>query len=484
VDEQAIRRICERLDGLPLPIELAASRVRSLAPVELLDRLDPRLPLLTGGPRDLPARQQTLRATLEWSYGLLDDEERRDFGRLAVFAGGCTLEAAEAVCDTTAEQISSLLDANLLRRTATVQGSRYSMLETIREYASERLEALTDADAVRRRHAEYFLQLAQSANLASEAPAAGEQRHHVVIPDQSNIRAAIDWAAAAGDVALALELTVALENFWSTSAPFEGVHRLETLLARTGDVPIRLRARALRAICSAASMTGDFDLAERAIHESLDGFRVIRDELGVGNLLHRLGMSALNRGEPARAREPLDESLEIFRRHGYRRGEAITIGGLGYLARHEGDLDRAEALLEQSAAMAAEEGFTWWEANTRANLAELALEQNRLEDAARRARKVLRISRVVGDRQLCVYAFACLAVVAAENGDARRAGRLWGAVEAEETRRPVGHWEGERDRYAARVLARTSPELESGLREGRQLSLPAAIDEAVADEHS
>jgi predicted ATPase/DNA-binding SARP family transcriptional activator len=478
-DEGAIRRICERLDGLPLAIELAASRVRTLAPVELLDRLDLRLPLLSGGPRDLPARQRTLRATLEWSCELLDDEERRDFGRLAVFAGGCTLEAAEAVCDTGLEQISSLLDANLLLHATTVNASRYPMLETIREYAEERLEALPDAEAVRRRHADYFLDLARSANLASEAPAAGEQRHDIVIAEQSNVRAAIDWATATGDVALALALTVALENFWTTNEPFEGVHRLETLLASADDVPRRLRARALRALCSAATMTGDFELAERAIHESLDLFRAIGDELGVGNLLHRLGMSALNRGEPARAREPLEESLAIFRRHGYRRGEAISIGGLGYLAQQEGGADEAEALLERSAAMAAEEGFTWWEANTRANLAELALEQNRLDEAAQRARQVLRLSRRIGDRQLSVFALACLAC--AENGQAHRAGRLWGAVEAEERRRPLGWWESDRDRYAGRLTVRGSPAFERGVREGRALSLHAAIDEAVAD---
>ncbi|HEU5066476.1 MAG TPA: BTAD domain-containing putative transcriptional regulator [Gaiellaceae bacterium] len=478
-EEQAIRRICDRLDGLPLAIELAASRVRTLAPVELLDRLDPRLPLLTGGPRDLPARQQTLRATLAWSYGLLDDEGRRDLAQLAVFTGGCMLEAAEAVCDITPERISSLLDANLLRRAATAKGSRYSMLETIREYASERLEALADAEVVRRRHAEYFLELARSANLASEAPAGGEQRYDVVISEQSNIRAAIDWATETGDVALALELTVALETFWTTSDPFEGVRRLEALLARADDVPLRLRARALRALSGAATQAGDLELAERAIHESLDGFRAIGDELGVGNLLHRLGMNALNRGEPARAREPLEESLAIFRRHGARRGEAINLGGLGYLAQQEGHADQAEAVLEQSAAMAAEEGFTWWEATTRANLAELALAENRLDDAARYARQALRLTARIGDRQLSVYALAYLAIVAAENGDARRAGRLWGAVEAEETRRPVGHWEGERDQYAARLPARSSSEFEIGLREGRQLSLLAAIDEAV-----
>jgi predicted ATPase/DNA-binding SARP family transcriptional activator len=476
-DEQAIQRICERLDGLPLAIELAASRVRTLTPVELLDRLDPRLPLLTGGPHDLPARQQTLRATLEWSYDLLADDERSDVRCFAVFAGGCTLEAAEAVCGTTVERLSSLVDANLLLHAATQKGSRYSVLETIREYATEQLEALADVEALRRRHADYFLDLAQSANLASEAR--GEQRHDIVISEQANIRAAIDWADAAGDVALALELVVALENFWTTSDPFEGVRRLETLLGHASDVPLPLRARALRALCSAATLAGDLELAEQAIHESLDAFRAIGDELGVGHLLNRLGMSALNLGEPARARAPLEESLEIFRRHGFRKGEVQAIGSLGYLAQMQGDADQAVSLLEQSAAMAAQEGFTWWEAITRTNLAELALARNRPEEATAGARQALRLSRRIGDRQLTVYALAYLACVAAEDGDVHQAGRLWGAVEAEEARRPLGAWEGEREQYAARVLAHADAHLEQGLREGRKLPLQAAIEEAL-----
>jgi predicted ATPase/DNA-binding SARP family transcriptional activator len=476
-DEQAIQRICERLDGLPLAIELAASRVRTLTPVELLDRLDPRLPLLTGGPHDLPARQQTLRATLEWSYNLLADDEGRDLCYLAVFAGGCTLEAAEAVCGTTVERLSSLLDANLLLHAATQKGSRYSMLETIREYAAERLDALADVEALRRRHADYYLELARSANLAGDAH--GEQRHHVVSFEQANIRAAIDWADAAGDVALALELVVALENFWTTSDPFEGVRRLQTLLGHASDVPLPLRARALRALCSAATLAGDLELAERAIRESLDAFRAIGDELGVGHLLNRLGMSALNLGEPARARAPLEESLEIFRRHGFRKGEATTIGGLGYLARMQGDVDQAVTLLEQSATIAAQEGHSWFEATTLANLAELALAQNRPEEAATRARQTLRLSQRIGDRQLSVYALAYLACVAAEDGDAHQAGRLWGAVEAEAARRPLGAWEGDRDQYAARVLTHTDAHLEQGLREGRELPLQAAIEEAL-----
>jgi len=301
----------------------------------------------------------------------------------------------------------------------------------------------------------------------------------VVISEQANIRAAIDSAAAAGDVALALELVVALENFWTTSDPVEGVRRLQTLLGRAGDVPMPLRARALRALCSAATLAGDLELAERAIRESLETFRAVGDELNIGSLLHRLGASALNLGEPARARAPLEESLEIFRRHGFRKGELQAIGSLGHLAQMQGDADQAVSLLERSAAMAAEEGFTWWQASMLDNLADLAQARNRLEEAATRARQVLRLSQRIGDRQLSVYALAYLACVAAEDGDAHRAGRLWGAVEAEEARRPLGAWEGEREQYAARVLAHADAPLEQGLREGRELLLQAAIEEAL-----
>jgi tetratricopeptide (TPR) repeat protein len=274
---------------------------------------------------------------------------------------------------------------------------------------------------------------------------------------------------------------VALENFWNTSDPFEGVRRLEVLLGRAGDVPTPLRARALRALSGAASLAGDLELGEQAIRQSLDAFRAIGDELAVGNLLHRLGMSALNLGEPARARAPLEESLEIFRRHGFRKGEATTIGGLGYLAQMQGDADQAVTLLEQSAAMAAQEGHSWWEARTLANLAELELAQNRPEEAATRARQALRLSQRIGDRQLSVYVLAFLACAAADNEDAHRAGRLWGAVEAEEARRPLGAWEGEREQYAARVLAHADAHLEQGMREGRELPLQAAIEEALGD---
>src|SRR6266545_3580506 len=210
-DDEAIRRICRRLDGLPLAIELAASRIRALTPAELLGRLDPRLPLLVGGPRDLPARQQTLRATLEWSFDLLDEDEAHDLMRLAVFDGGCTLKAAEAVCGTTVDRLSSLIDNNLLRRTATATGSRYSMLETIREYALERLEAEGALQAARATHADFYQALAERG--ADELEHGEPDVLERFEAELDNFRSAFAWLQEASPES-ALRLAAALSGFW------------------------------------------------------------------------------------------------------------------------------------------------------------------------------------------------------------------------------------------------------------------------------
>jgi predicted ATPase/DNA-binding SARP family transcriptional activator len=210
-DKETIRQICERLDRLPLAIELAASRARALTPAELLARLDPRLPLLTGGPRDLPARQQTLRATLDWTVDLLDEDELHDLLHLAVFAGGCTLAAAEAVSGTTVERLSSLIDHSLLRQESTATGSRYSLLETIREYALERLETLGAGRAVRRSHADFYVALAEQ--LEPDLERAQHAARDRIETELDNFRAAFASAQAA-DSELALSLAASLRTFW------------------------------------------------------------------------------------------------------------------------------------------------------------------------------------------------------------------------------------------------------------------------------
>ena len=223
----AIAEICVRLDNLPLALELAAARVKALPPAQLLARLERRLPLLTGGARDLPERQRTLRATISWSYDLLTEEDQRGFRALGIFVGGCTLDAAEEVAGVDLDTLQSLLDKSLLRRTE----DRYWMLETIREFALEQLRTADEYEALARRHCDFFAVLAESAGLTAEQLAGG--RYELVNPEADNLRAAIDWAAGAGEYELATSLAVSLEQFWVTNSPHEGARRLATLLDTT-----------------------------------------------------------------------------------------------------------------------------------------------------------------------------------------------------------------------------------------------------------
>jgi predicted ATPase/DNA-binding SARP family transcriptional activator len=476
-NEGAIVRICELLDGLPLAIELAASRVRTLSALELLDQLDPRLPLLTAGARDLPARQQTLRSTLEWDYALLDERERRELGRLAVFAGGCTLDAAEAVCATTLDRLCTLLDHSLLRRDDTAHGSRYSMLQTIREFALEKLEEAHEAGEIRRRHALHFLALAQSANLAADAE--GEQRHEIVIREQHNIRAALEWSLAEDELELGLELAVALENYWVTNAPLEGKRWLGQLLERAAGLHGELCARALRAYGGTTYIFGEYEDASRHYEASLAEYRRLEDERGIGMLLHRLAVDAFRRHDLAGARALNEESLRIHRKTKNKKLEAQPLSLLAQVELQEGHAELAFELLERSATLCAESGFWWGRAGTLLDLAELLLERGRAAASLARAREALPLLALIGDRQGTIYALSFVARLAAETGHPARAGRLWGAVEAEAARGQVGIWEQDRDELAPDLSADARTQFERGRQQGWTLSLSEAVAEAL-----
>jgi predicted ATPase len=466
-----VLEICRRLDHLPLALELAAARVRALSTAQILERLEQRLPLLTGGARDLPERQRTLRATIAWSYDLLAPEEQAVFRRLAVFVGGCTLDAAEQVAGAELDTLQSLVEKSLLR----FDGERYSLLETIREFASEQLEEAGEADDTGRKHVDFFFALAEAANMSAEADYG--RRPELVLPEQENLRAAIDALVAAGDLARALEFMVLLENFWVTTDPFEGSRRFEALLAMAVQVPDLLRARALRCYAGSSFLAGHYEESHRANEKSLALFRSLGDERGIAVLLHRIAISTLQGGDTQKARELAEESLWLFRRLGLSRGEAECIGALGYVEYNEGNLATAIPLFRQSAEMAAEIGFTWWQIGMLLNLTEALLELQRVDEAEGHAREELRLARQIGDRQSLVYGLAQASWIASLRGDALRAGRLWGAIEAEEERAPVGQWEDERAKYAERVLDDGS---ELGRKEGRGLALTAAVEEALA----
>jgi predicted ATPase len=273
-----------------------------------------RLPLLIGGPRDAPGRQRTLRATLEWSFDLLAPDEQRDLARLAVFAGGCTFEAAEAVCETTLERLSTLVDHQLMLRRVDAQASRYWLLETIREFAAEQLEARGEGDAVRRRHALVYASIAASLGLSvDELGSGGRQRHDLALAEQDNMRAALDWALSE-DPMLGLGLAVSLEQFWVATSPREGMQRFEALLERADAAPLKLRARALRDLGGTAEVSGDIERAAAMYEQSLGLFERLGQEKGILRLLHRLGNIARARGDLATARRLAEERLRRARR--------------------------------------------------------------------------------------------------------------------------------------------------------------------------
>jgi predicted ATPase/DNA-binding SARP family transcriptional activator len=460
-DERAIAAICARLDGLPLAIELAAGRMRSLTPAELLERLEPRMPLLAGGPHDLPARQRTLRATLEWSYELLETSERRDLERAAVFAGGFGLEAAEVVCETTVDRLASLVDHNLLQHRRRHGISRYTMLETIREYALELLDASSEADDVRRRHAAFFLEVARSANLNPGRFAAGGQHLAIANDEQDNIRAALAWLLAAGEIERGLELASTMDMFWTAHDAEEGIRWFSTLLDHPGgrDAPPALVAHCFRGLGSSHAIAGDTDAAARLWAESLAAFERLGDDHGRAVLLHRLGSVALWKGDVDRARALIDESHRLHDNNNVAIertfGLMQTTGVLGAIARDTGELDRAAALIEESAAMAREVDIPWWESGMLGELACLELQAGRFERADELARDSLAIAERIGDRPGRIFGVGLLAAAAAR-GNPERAAQLWGAVEAEDAVAPLGGWRRHRATCAS-LVAFASP---------------------------
>ncbi len=275
IDYGEATAICDRVDRLPLAIELAAARSKALSPAQILERLSARLDLLRGG-RVSDPRQQTLRATIEWSYDLLAPEEQDLFARLAVFVGGCTLEAAEAVCGADLDVLQALVEKSLLR----FSNTRYWMLETIRELAEEKLEESDELEKLRRRHAEYFLELAQSLGLTMESlERARVQRHDVVNAEQNNFRAAVDWAFEV-DLALAVRIASSLENFWVTHDPQEGIRRFDAFLERENELPPELRAAAHRCRGNVRVWAGDRGGGVDDYDAALTVFREIGDEVG------------------------------------------------------------------------------------------------------------------------------------------------------------------------------------------------------------
>jgi len=451
--DEHLDELCARLDDLPLALELAAARASLLSTEQLLERLGNRLDLLRGG-RDAETRQQTLRATIEWSYELLEPDEKALLARLSVFRGGWALEAAEEIAQADLELMQSLVDKSLVRRWGP---DRSGMLETIREFAAERLFAARGEEESRRRHAEYFLALAESANLGLDSIGRGPQRHDLVMPDADNVRAAIEWATTA-DPVLGLRIAIAVENMWILDDPTEGIRRLRPLLDAAGDADPVLLARGWRDYGGALDMTGDLDGGERAYLRSRELFVEAGDERGIAEADFRLGVVATLRNQVDEARRLFEQALAVFRSLGDEVGEAQVVGNIGGLLLESGETERGRELMQASLALGRKVGWTWWEAVTLGNLAEAARAAGDHDEEVRLLREGLEVGLRIGDRRHVVFTLAALARAAAEQGDVERATALWSAVEAEEQKGPMGRWQHHRAEYAASIPSEPRPE--------------------------
>ena len=357
----AVAEITRRLDGLPLAIELAAARVRLLPPAALLARLEKRLPLLTGGPRDAPARQQTLRDAIAWSYDLLTADEQTLFRRLSIFAGGFSLEAAEAVANPEGgldvlDGLERLSEHSLLRPVAGADGEpRFTMLETIREFGLEQLAQHGEAEATRRTHAEFFLALVEEAEpkLTSPEQLAWLERLEA---EHDNVLAALGWALVS-DAQIALRLAGGLAWFWYFRGYLrEGRAWLDRILAASGD-PGPLHVGAFAAAGRLARHLGDYQGAIAVLERSLELARSFQDRRGEALALHELGaLAGLAEGDAAREAALTEASLAVWRELGDSWGIARTLNNLGYEAYLQGDLDRAVSLLDEGVTLAREAG--------------------------------------------------------------------------------------------------------------------------------
>ncbi len=469
----AVVEICGRLDGLPLAIELAAARIKVLPPRSLLARLDSRLKLLMGGARDLPSRQQTMRGAIAWSYELLDDEEKKLFRRLAVFVGGCELEAAEAVCADdlqvdVLEGVASLIDKSLLQQKELANAEpRFNMLETITEYGLEQLTASLEAEDLRKRHANYFLKVAERAETQLLGAEQDKWLDQLEI-EHDNLRAAMHWAAESTEAEIGLRLASALWRFWEMRGYLaEGRERLSALLSLGGG-PTKARLKALYAAGVLADAQCDYPAARSLFQENLELYRKSGDKWGIANSANNLGIVALRQRDYAAARSLYEESLTMWREvgnqnavalslsnlgnvadmrgdhvaaHAYYqeslevfkqlqdgRGVALSLGHMGDVALHQGDYDSARDLYDKSLAILMDLGDRRGVASLLTDMGDLACERGDYSAARTFLEESMVIFSELGDVRGIAQLFECYARMAAGRGKPERALRLAAAA--------------------------------------------------------
>lgn len=471
-----IIELCKRLDGLPLAIELAAARIKVLSPQGMLEQMKHRLQFLTTGARDLPARQQTLRNAIAWSYDLLNASEQIFFRRLSVFVGGCTFQAAQAVAgdgDPALELLGSLLDKSLLRQLEdTNVEPRFLMLEVLREFGLEQLEASGEQAAIRLRHANYFLTLAAQSEFKLKSAERLEWMSHME-QEHDNMRAALEWTKTAdGTGDLCLRLAGALGLFWEAHGYFsEGRERLSAVLAakigqprtaaratllaraaelayRQSDYPATMElaqesldisrqvqdaqgiASALIKLGDAAAEVGDYATASERLEEALAIWRKSNDARGMARALINLGYAALRAGDYRLANERLEEALTLHRASNDIRGIGFALSGLGDAAARQGDYARAARLVEESLQLRRQAGNKWGIGVSLGTLGLIAMRQGDWKQAVMQLGESLQVRREIGDKSGSAWCLERLAAIAQANGKAEKAVRVFGAAAA------------------------------------------------------
>ena len=427
--EDVVREICRRVDGLPLALELAAARVRVLRVTTLLERLSSRLTLLTGGPRDLPARQQTLSETIAWSANLLSQHELEVFAALSVFPAGATLGAAEAVAHADLDALGALVDHYLVRRDDQSGEPRFSQLETIREYAAERLARDTMTEqAVRRRLADWCVELAERAE--AELGGGTQTDWFARLDDEhDNLRAGLSELQERGGSEELLRLAVPLFRFWYVRGYLtEGRRWLELALADAAKAPATIRRRGFTAAGAIALLQGDYDAATTLAESALEVARELDDRRLVANALSNLGAIVLAAGDEARAEDVLAEAVELAREVGDERILALALNNLGDVALTTAAYERAEPLFAESLALLSARADTANIARSLFNLGSVQLMRGRHAEARERFDESLRLSHAAGDKEDLAWCLEGLAGLAAATGDGEHAGVLLGAA--------------------------------------------------------
>jgi predicted ATPase/DNA-binding CsgD family transcriptional regulator len=432
---RAVAQICRRLDGIPLAIELAAARVRALSVEQIAARLDDRFGLLTGGNRTALPRHRTLRAAMDWSYDLLTDRERTLLARLSVFAGGWTLEAAEAICADNGigrvdivDLMTSLIDKSLVLADIHDGAARYGMLETVRQYAAEHVERREPADHLRRRHRDWYLALAEQGSAELDGP---QQKAWLDRMDREygNLRGALDWSrGTAAEVEPGLRLAVHLQRFWEMRAYYaEARAWLESMIAAGRTADPGLRARALNTAGVLAYRQGDYQRTAALCLSALSLAEQYDDAYAAAQALHSLAHVQQSNGEYDQATDMMARSVQLYEQVNYRRGQANSVDCLGEIARSKGDYERAEMLTQRAMKLYEEVGEARGRSHLLHNLAYIRLHQGRTVEARDLFRESLVYARDLKSPRDVIMAIAGLAA-ASKDALPERVARVLGAV--------------------------------------------------------